>query len=150
MKDPDCALHHDICLIVIDRIEEDIHLKQSSGKTYVHPEGVADTLVVYPLPNEKTLKVYSEAPEILAEAFYARLAASHIFIILFAMEARRETDSAEATVNRLAYDLSTAQSQRRALGLVDTVIFGVAYTGGHARVFASRWGPRVCISRPSL
>jgi hypothetical protein len=56
------------------------------------------------------------------------------------MEARRETGLKDAAWNQLVYDLSTAQSQRRALGLDQQILFGGVFIEGVLTIFSSFGG----------
>lgn len=63
----------------------------------------------------------------------------HIKLIGFALEARLDRNF-EHNAAQLVYDLSTAQSQRRALGLKEQVIFGGVYSNKSLTIFSSSWG----------
>ena len=58
-------------------------------------------------------------------------------IILFAMEAKRHESVTKC--NQLCFDLCTAQSQRRALGLKDDVLFGGVFADGKFSIYSSYW-----------
>lgn len=65
-------------------------------------------------------------------------------IIGFASEYKR-SQSAQ-TQNQLAMDLVTAQSQRKALGLKNDIVYGATVAAGKFRIFASWWLPEQSVS----
>jgi hypothetical protein len=58
-------------------------------------------------------------------------------VILFAVEHKKATG--EASANRLAYDLSTALSHRRALGMPDASLYGATCDDGKFTLYEARW-----------
>jgi hypothetical protein len=55
------------------------------------------------------------------------------------METKQGSRDNIAASNQLRYDLSTAQSQRCALGLADEVVFGAVFLNGIMTVYSSSW-----------
>ena len=137
-------------------MEVDIQLRRSTGAHISH--AIADTLVVHPLIDGEADRLMNLELAVLqaslSESYdahfvnsvinsmeYSHTIENRTTIILFAMEAKRDVD--EAGVTRICYDLSTAQSQRRALGLKDEVMFGCVFADGTAKIFASYWSEQV-------
>ena len=64
---------------------------------------------------------------------------SYLKIITFAMEAKYHARESYAATARLTFDLSTAQSLWRALGLREQDIVGRCFVNGQLSIFSSRW-----------
>ena len=64
---------------------------------------------------------------------------SYLKVIMFAMEAKRHARESYPATARLTFDLSTAQSLWRALGLRKQDIFGGCFVNKQLFIFSSRW-----------
>ncbi|OBZ68691.1 hypothetical protein A0H81_11031 [Grifola frondosa] len=75
--------------------------------------------------------------EVARNAFWSPVPPESISVIAFPSEHRRL--DLITNCNQVIMDLATAQSQRRALGFKDDIIFGVAGARGEAAVLSSWW-----------
>ena len=122
------------------------------GRNHLHC-AVAHALVTYKFPQRPFLFAsLAEASRggSITESDLGDLLRSRIYLnkptmdfrtdlVGFALEVRREKREFETAVARLVFDLSTAQSQRRALGLENRVVFGGVVVGDTLTVFSSCW-----------
>ena len=121
------------------RCEDNIRLRRS--RTVQIQDAIADAILCYPLFKSANLAGLLSASEYSPEMRYRNISSGSIELelIAFAMEMKRNPiDSASAT-HQLCFDLSTAQSQRCALGLSDEVIFGGTFVDGKVTIFSSSW-----------
>lgn len=78
--------------------------------------------------------------EYLEQAYYKGMTAYPIKLIVFAQEYKRHNADRNVASRQVAYHLSTAQSQRRSLGLRDQVIFGGVYADSRLTIYSCCWG----------
>ena len=107
-----------------------------------HPDAQSDTLVTIPWTNiGDTLFAHrrSFADDTIVDHLYwsTRGFGDDFSIIGFPGEFKK--DDAEYNKNQLIMVLTTAQLQRKALSLKDSIIMGVTGARGHAQIYSSYW-----------
>ena len=121
------------------RCEDNIRLRRS--RTLPIQDATADAIISYPLPKSANLAGLLSASGNSPELRYRNISDGSIDLglIAFAMEMKRNPIDSASAVHHLCFDLSTAQSQRRALGLSDQVIFGGTFVDGKVTIVSSSW-----------
>ena len=128
-----------------------LHLSTSLD-IHVGANAVADTFVVLPFPEDLSDSIYFEMGDmpdlelnsrqtIYANAFWSNDISDQNSLIVFASEYKRGDNTRNK--NQLGIDFGAAQSQRRALGLNDAIIWGTTCSNGVFEVFSSQWRGRV-------
>ncbi|KAG9013120.1 hypothetical protein FRB94_003560 [Tulasnella sp. JGI-2019a] len=121
------------------RIEAGVHLCRSRSLVHPKPVAYADLLVVSPpLVLESWIEGIDDAADARPHLFWDNKRVK-ISIILFAAEFKHTVASTNR--NQLIMGLSTAQYQRRALGLKKEVLFGGSSVNGLLQFYAAQWGP---------
>lgn len=112
----------------------------------VGPTAIADIFVLMPIPKAIMDKIYTALRKktggaALDEA-YSRLYWQPVIedensLIDFCGEFKKRPNFQNR--NQLLFDLRTAQSQRRAFGLPNTILWGAVCSAGQFQVFSSNW-----------
>lgn len=118
--------------------EESYRLKGLAG----NPDAESDVLVTIPsatIGDGIRFQRFSQRDPTLSEHLYWSSAGSTggFSIIGFVGEFRK--DDYDCNKNRLIMMLVTAQSQRKALSLKDSIIMGAITSRGHVEIFSSYW-----------
>ncbi|KAI0048729.1 hypothetical protein FA95DRAFT_1604972 [Auriscalpium vulgare] len=110
---------------------------QGALRTYADEANAADAADISPFVKEGPFT----GPVTKRDAVWENEPAAddNISIPIFAIELKATTITGETAAHQLAYDLSTAQLQRLAIGLPDAEIFGCTVLQGDVRIRSMRW-----------
>lgn len=132
---------HDVCMKSAFKLSD----SPRSGIN-VGPTAIADIFVLMPIPKAIMDKIYTALRKktggaALDEA-YSRLYWQPVIedensLIDFCGEFKKRPNFQNR--NQLLFDLRTAQSQRRAFGLPNTILWGAVCSAGQFQVFSSNW-----------
>jgi hypothetical protein len=129
------------------RVEESYRLVESPG----NPDAVSDTLVTIP---STTIAYKIDLARTLfqdpstADHLYWSTGASKDGFSIIGLAGEFKKDENDSNENQVIMALATAQAQRKALGLKNSIIMGAIASRGCVQIFSSYWtsenSPSVC------
>ncbi|KAF5377878.1 hypothetical protein D9615_006677 [Tricholomella constricta] len=112
----------------------------------VGPTAIADIVVLMPIPAATMDKIHTALRktthraafhEVYSRLYWQPVIADKNSLIDFCGEFKKRPNFQNR--NQLLLDLRTAQSQRRAFGLPNTILWGAVYSAGQFEVISSNW-----------